>query len=172
MFCPNCGQQQVSEHTRFCSRCGLGLIGVLEFLEGRAGPAARNEQKMPAADSPQRRAIRRGAKLMFLSGVLAPICFGLCFPADSPGPLLIPISVFLAGLALLLYAKLFGEDWPAEANYVPPRSVESRSPVSALPPATSQWVNNPEGQRVRTAEIATPPSVTDRTTNILHRDEG
>jgi hypothetical protein len=33
-------------------------------------------------------------------------------------------------------------------------------------------VNNLEGQRVRTAEITTPPSVTDRTTNILHRDEG
>ena len=28
MFCPQCGQQQVSDVTRYCSRCGFPLDGV------------------------------------------------------------------------------------------------------------------------------------------------
>ncbi len=34
MYCPNCGQQQVSEEMRFCSRCGLALSGLAEWLAG------------------------------------------------------------------------------------------------------------------------------------------
>jgi hypothetical protein len=32
MHCPRCGQQQVSEDTRFCSRCGLPLDLVAEIV--------------------------------------------------------------------------------------------------------------------------------------------
>src|SRR5258708_37224499 len=32
MHCPNCGQQQVSNETKFCSRCGLPLGIVSELL--------------------------------------------------------------------------------------------------------------------------------------------
>lgn len=32
MYCPGCGQQQVSDETRFCSRCGLPLGLVAEIL--------------------------------------------------------------------------------------------------------------------------------------------
>ena len=32
MFCPNCSQQQVSEETKFCSRCGLPLGLVAEIV--------------------------------------------------------------------------------------------------------------------------------------------
>src|SRR4051794_18056571 len=33
MFCPRCGQQQISDLTKFCSRCGLQLGLVAELLE-------------------------------------------------------------------------------------------------------------------------------------------
>lgn len=33
IHCPNCGQQQVSRETKFCSRCGLPLTGVRMVLE-------------------------------------------------------------------------------------------------------------------------------------------
>lgn len=33
LHCPNCGQQQVSRETKFCSRCGLPLTGVRMVLE-------------------------------------------------------------------------------------------------------------------------------------------
>ncbi len=32
MYCPNCSQQQISEETKFCSRCGLPLALVAEVL--------------------------------------------------------------------------------------------------------------------------------------------
>ncbi len=32
MFCPNCGQQQVSEEIKFCSRCGFPMGLVSEIL--------------------------------------------------------------------------------------------------------------------------------------------
>src|SRR5688500_766621 len=33
MHCPRCGQQQVSDQTKFCSRCGFQLGLVAELLE-------------------------------------------------------------------------------------------------------------------------------------------
>lgn len=35
MHCPDCGQQQVSTETRFCSRCGLPLLLVSEIVANR-----------------------------------------------------------------------------------------------------------------------------------------
>ena len=32
MHCPNCGQQQISSDTKFCSRCGFQLSIVSELL--------------------------------------------------------------------------------------------------------------------------------------------
>jgi uncharacterized membrane protein YvbJ len=32
MFCPKCGQQQVSDNTRFCSQCGLSINGLAEWI--------------------------------------------------------------------------------------------------------------------------------------------
>ena len=34
MYCPKCGQQQVSDNTRFCSRCGLPIDVLAEWLAG------------------------------------------------------------------------------------------------------------------------------------------
>jgi uncharacterized membrane protein YvbJ len=36
MHCPRCGQQQLSEETRFCSRCGfqLGIVSELLLHDG------------------------------------------------------------------------------------------------------------------------------------------
>ena len=38
MYCPNCGQQQVSGEMRFCSRCGLALTGLAEWLASNGYP--------------------------------------------------------------------------------------------------------------------------------------
>ncbi len=33
MFCPSCGQQQVSSETKFCSRCGIPLGTIAEVVK-------------------------------------------------------------------------------------------------------------------------------------------
>ena len=46
MHCPRCGQQQVSEETKFCSRCGFPLGLVSEVLShGGFLPQLANLQK-------------------------------------------------------------------------------------------------------------------------------
>jgi hypothetical protein len=44
MFCPQCGHQQVSNDTRFCSRCGLPL-GLVTDLLVNSGNQLRREKR-------------------------------------------------------------------------------------------------------------------------------
>ena len=55
MFCPQCGQQQVSGEMRFCSRCGFPLGGVIQLLPAEAWP----RRATPAGASPRQLSPRR-----------------------------------------------------------------------------------------------------------------
>jgi len=166
MFCPNCGQQQLSESIRFCSRCGLEISVVAEWLAGGGLPGV---QPVSAARSPRRKGISRGAKLMFFSGVLVPIFFGISIANDHPGPLIVPLTVFFAGLAFMLYARLFSEDIPQIAQQQFSRfGVRAANP--ALGPANEVRLQAGLGRPVKTAEFARPPSVTENTTKLLDNE--
>lgn len=108
---------------------------------------------------------------MFLSGVLAPVFLGLSFLAENPGPLLIPLTIFLAGLALMLYTQLFGEGAAsAVSQQAQPSSFEPRLADAVLPPASNLGMNDFGGQQVRTKELVQPPSITEHTTRLLDND--
>jgi hypothetical protein len=168
MFCPRCGQQQVSDEVRFCSRCGLSLASVPALL---AGGEVRAVERAPQGVLTQKRAgVRRGAKLMFFSAVLFPIFFGLAIVFDSPGPLILPFTVFLAGLAWMLYFVLFGEEVPhARAEKSPKQMREARG-AQALPPSTFAPASGFGARRADTADMAQPPSVTEQTTRLLDEE--
>lgn len=171
MFCPGCGQQQVPETMRFCSRCGLAISGITDWLarsEGSVSPRKTLRARLASA----RKEIRLAAKVMFFSIVLAPLFLGLSVMSDSPGPLYVPLLAFVLGSVLMLYSTLFGEGSTAGSSrqYEPPK-VGTTHGDAALPPATSIGINDLAGQRPNTAEMAAPPSVTDRTTKLLERDE-
>jgi hypothetical protein len=172
MYCPRCGQQQVSDDMKFCSRCGLPLGGLSEWLAS-GGALNLSDPQTPQAARPllQRKGVRQGAQLMFLSGVLVPILFGLSLVVDHPGPLLVSVFIFFVGLAIMLYARLFGEDvLPAKASQAQTAPIElTPGPASFLPPAQSP-LNPLDRQKMRTAEMAQPPSVTDHTTKLLDSD--
>jgi len=44
MFCPQCGHQQVSNETRFCSRCGISL-GIVTDLLGNSSDQLQREKR-------------------------------------------------------------------------------------------------------------------------------
>ena len=44
MFCPQCGHQQVSNETRFCSRCGMSL-GLAADLLPTSGDQLQREYR-------------------------------------------------------------------------------------------------------------------------------
>src|SRR5918911_3778366 len=95
MYCPNCGQQQISDEMRFCPRCGLALSGLAEWLAGGRLPAKRaDDAQVSAALSPQRKGIRRAAKLMFFSGVLFPVFLVFSIAAGEGAPMVVPFLLF------------------------------------------------------------------------------
>jgi hypothetical protein len=163
MFCPHCGQQQVSEHLRYCSRCGFPMEGVAQLL-GNGGmlplvPAGGDKQM-----SPRKRGVKHGA-LLLLGGVVAVPALGVLY-SFTQGPsildILVPLAAiicFIGGPMRMLYAALFeegGTPWPKPAP-----AIMQAQPVMPPPSATP-----PLGWR-STSELGQPASVTENTTRLL-----
>jgi hypothetical protein len=166
MYCPRCGQQVATE-IRFCSRCGLPMSAVAEVVaNGGFSPASPSPGSAEKELAP-RRGTRLGAKLIFLSVVLVPLCLGLSVWGDTPGPLLAPLTVFLAGFFWLAYSRLFGEEPLAlnQQNKFDPRHFDF-PPLVALPPQKNA-AGGFQPRAVDTGEIVEPPSVTDHTTRLI-----
>ena len=170
MFCPNCGQQQISEEMKFCSRCGLALSGLAEWLAGGSLPVKRAAEEIQVAGvSPRRKNVRRAAKLMFFSGVLFPIFLAFSIAVDEAGPLVIPFMVFFISLVWMLYARLFSDNTVRAFNQ--PAVFGPSQTRSSLPPANTAAIPNTDRRpRVRTNELYQPPSVTENTTKLLEND--
>lgn len=167
MYCPNCSQL-APDNTRFCSRCGLSLNELGPWLAGHGVLSLPDTHQKPL--SPRRKGMRFGAKMMFWAAVAFPVFLLLCIAGDSPFPLFFPFIVFLAGLSILLYSRLFAED-------VPVNKFQPQQPLwfggqsnNALPPAAETGIISDDKRKVRTAEIVRPPSVTEHTTKLLERE--
>lgn len=107
---------------------------------------------------------------MFVSAFLLPFAFALCVEADSPGPLIVPFTVFIIGLFWTLYFQLFGEETAqAQDLYRPPQFGDAPRDY-ALPPQQTVPAADFTSTRHRTAEIIQPPSVTENTTKLLDQD--
>lgn len=172
MYCPNCGQQQISDEMRFCSRCGLALSGLMEWLAGGRAPAkVVTEEKQVATVSPRRKGMRRAAKILFFAGVLFPIFLAISIAIGDGGPMLIPFFVFFVGLVFMLYARLFSAKTAPIPHQVAQTSVlDPTTARGALPPAVNIPMPGFGRQQVRTNELAQPPSVTENTTRLLDNE--
>ena len=180
MFCPRCGQQQVSDTLRFCSRCGFPLEGALTLL-AHGGLLPQSEPIGERKISPRRKGVKQGVLFMLIGAIIVPL-LGV-FTAFAPGRIevmfeffaaLSAIICFVGGPLRILYAAIFEEAAPApqfgpSASYAPPAITPPAARLSALPQGT---VNPTIGWRARpeTAEIVQPPSVTDNTTRLLQKN--
>ena len=169
MYCPNCGQQQVSEEMRFCSRCGLALSGLAEWLGGGL-PVQRTNETVLATPSPRRKGMRRAAKLMFFSFALFPVFLAISFLIDEGAVLIFPCIFFFISLVMWLYARLFGETIAPVKNQAQTSAVGSSSSRGSLASPVTAAIPNIGRQRVRTNELAQPPSVTENTTRLLDNE--
>ena len=180
MFCPQCGQQQVTGAIRFCSRCGFPLDGVIQLL-GNGGmlPAYRSPDE-PVPASPRRKGVKQGGLLLLSGAVIVPL-FGVMASFSNSAFLEIltafaAIICFIGGPLRMLYAGVFEEPAPSPVRMYGPPPVASaqlgphmqRQPALPPPPARS-----PAGWRPRpnTAELAPPPSVTENTTRLLEKED-
>jgi hypothetical protein len=181
MYCPHCGQQQVPGAVRFCSRCGFPLEGVLQLLNNGGMLPVYREPGTPGEMSPRKKGVRQGGMLFLLGAILVPILGLLASYSNARLPeiltALAAIICFMGGPLRMLFAAVFeeGASRPmpqATASYVsPPVAPRQFGPPrnTALPPppvTTAPW-----RQRPNTAELATPPSVTENTTRLLDKED-
>lgn len=168
MYCPNCGQQQVSEEMRFCSRCGLALSGLAEWLAGGM-LVRRAEETRVSSPSRRRKMMRRAAKLMFFSAALFPVFVLMSVAVDEPGPIAVPVILFFASLMWMVYSRLFIDDTAHMLNPAAQQSTFGPMPTRmSLTPPTN--ISDFGRQQVRTNELAQAPSVTEHTTKLLDQD--
>lgn len=179
MFCPQCGQQQITASLRFCSRCGFPLEAVLQILS-TGGMLPSFPVAGSSEPSPRRKGVKQGGILLLLGVILVPLLGVLSsFNAGNLFDILTPMAAiffFLGGIMRILFAALFEEGAPRYrpmmSSYAPPHSpaqFHATPPASALPPAQVPppvWRGRPN-----TAEIAQPPSITEGTTRLLDRDD-
>jgi hypothetical protein len=175
MFCPQCGQQQVSDEMRFCSRCGFALGVVTELLAHDGALASHGIEN--AQPSRRQRRMYKGLVLLASGFLVMLICLAFT-KAGAPLEVfamigtLLSIIVGLFGLFQTLAAYLSDDDAQDETHSrsqkIPVRPAQLDAPArrAALPAAqgtpATDW-----RPRSQTAEMAQPASVTENTTRLL-----
>jgi hypothetical protein len=145
----------------------------MEWIAAGRSPAAVVDNEQVAMNSPRRKGMRRGAKLMFFSLVLFLISVVVGIAIDEGAVILLPTALFFVSLVWILYARLF---MPKTAPVTPPvfqpPAVQSASFGSypahaALKPGANASISPIGRQQVKTNELAQPSSVTENTTQLL-----
>ena len=188
MFCPRCGQQQASDEVRFCSRCGLRLDELSEFVESGGRLDARDAAEDLPALTPRQRGTRVG--LMILAGGLIFGLISLLLTAMKHDffILFFPAAVILTvGVMRILYGLLLEDDSarkkqemrlrkeskrPSRDEWQETARDKKRGKLSGargkeLPPQRTVPASAYTGARADTGEMAAPPSVTESTTKLL-----
>ena len=181
MYCPKCGQSQVSAEVRFCSRCGFPLVAVSDLLMTGGmlpvqTPSSQNFGTPPV--SPRRRGVKQGAAILLVGIFLLPF-FGIMHEVIGLPQEFMALSaiVMMAAVLRLIYAAFIEEGVPRAPKYnAPPQPftppIASRLHATAqesLPPAQTQGAPSYRQPQVDTAQMLHPPSVTDHTTRLLEK---
>jgi hypothetical protein len=140
------------------------------------------EPGAPTEMSPRRKGVRQGGLLFLLGAIIVPILglFASYFDSRFPEILtgLAAIICFIGGPLRMLYAGIFEEGAPSPMPQarpymsppVAPGQFGSPMHKAALPPPAISSAP-PWRARPNTAELATPPSVTENTTRLLDKED-
>jgi hypothetical protein len=177
MFCPQCGQQQVSDEMRFCSRCGFALGVVTELIANDgvlASPVKAEEEKKPS----RRQTRMYKGLVLFACGLLFTLISLAFTKAGAPVEVVAIVIAMLSGIV-----SLFGL-FQFLASYLSDESAQDSTQTSSQTiPGTPIPLNEPKRRaalptaqgtpatdwrpRPQTAEMAQPASVTENTTKLL-----
>src|SRR5258705_10624764 len=109
MYCPKCSQPQPDE-VRFCSRCGISLSEIAQWLAGTG--VLVNEEPLKKQLSPRRRGIIRAAKVTFFSADFLPVGFLFVISIGESFPLIIHLIVFTVRLVWTFTSRIFIANYP------------------------------------------------------------
>lgn len=178
MFCPRCGQEQISENTRFCSRCGFLLETVSEVLANGGVLPQLLELKGKKPFFTRRNGLIISV-FWFMLFVLILTPFWGILDVDALAGMSAVIGVF-GGLmwliaSLLLFKNTSGRFSPEPAlptayqnlggaaqNVLPPQQTQ---PVESYVAPANNW------KAPNTGDLVRPASVTEETTKLLQKDK-
>lgn len=178
MHCPVCGQLQVTEETRFCSRCGFLLTGVAQLVT--KGGVIDGPVDDSRTTTPRNRGLKQGLFIFLLSFLIVPI-IAILTVASGGEPYAVVIAAILltvGGLLRAAYAFMFqSNSYAPNVDLASPsqRAMTGSAGTAALPaqhstPA-SEYIT-PGGLWKETNELAVPPpSVIDNTTKLLQKEQ-
>ncbi len=180
MFCPNCGQQQVSQEIKFCSRCGFPLGLVSEILShGGFLPQLAELYKNKNFFSRRNGLIFSLFWFMFFVLILTPLS-GIANLDGLAG--VFALIGTMGALILIAASFLILKKEPTKFDI--PQNALSSSPVkdlhearqTALPPPQTQPAQSyvpptNSWKAADTGDLVRQHSVTDETTKLLNKDE-
>ena len=183
MHCPRCGQQQISDQTKFCSRCGFQLGLVSELLEnGGFLPQLAELNKTKSTFFSRKNGVLFSVLWFIFWVMMMPAFFGIANEDEAAGVsavfgLFTTIMLLILSLAVLKRAP---RAYEIPAHQMPPvqpaAGLYGNQQMGALPPQQSQPASTyvaPAGnwRAPDTGDLVRPGSVTDSTTKLLKKDE-
>jgi len=184
MHCPRCGQQQISDQTKFCSRCGfqLGLVGELLQNGGFLPQLAELHSEKTPFFSRKNGLIFTLLWFIFWDMMMPAFC-GLAGEPEAAGAAAV-FGVFTTMMLMVIsfaFLKRTPKAYELAAYQMPPApptqaSLHGNVSAGALPPQQSQPASSympPEGswRAPDTGDIVRPGSVVDGTTKLLKKDQ-
>ncbi|MEP7148747.1 MAG: zinc ribbon domain-containing protein [Acidobacteriota bacterium] len=182
MHCPRCGQQQISDQTNFCSRCGFQLGLVVELLEnGGYLPQLAEIQQGKGTSFTRKNGVIFSVLWLIFWMMLLPAFFGALGANRIPGALAAfgffsSLILLVASLALLKRAPKAYELGTQPIKPSSATSLYGGMPVGALPTPNTRPASAympPEGawKAADTGDLVRPGSVIESTTKLLKKDE-
>ena len=176
MHCPSCGQQQVSNETKFCSRCGMPLTIVAEVVaHGGFLPQLADLEKGKKKFFSKKNGVVAGIFWFIFFTMFATSFFGILNAPDELVGILAITGVFGA-MMIILGSLIFLPSSkkklpftmpvaaPAPGLYGPPQQPalppQHSQPVSQYQPGPGSWRDTNDLQ----------PSVSEGSTKILDDD--
>jgi hypothetical protein len=187
MHCPRCGQRQVSEETKFCSRCGFSLTVIADVVAHGGSLPQLDQLNQPKKKWLTRKNGMIFSLFWFMFFLLIMTPFWGILDVDALAGMSAILGIF-GGLILLLASVFFLEHVPKGQFYypypVPPQQMPQYPhqmgaqgfQPTALPPQQSVPVQNytppahVTGSWRDTNDLGRP-SVTEGTTKLLQKEE-
>lgn len=180
MFCPQCGQQQISNEIRFCSRCGLPLNLIAEVTANGGTLPALEQLNQKQNGLTRSTGLKFGlAWFLVLTFLITPLLAILDFEDAVAAA---AVLGFIGGILIMVFSAIFLENKSKASFYSQPNQLPANNPnflsgnagANALPPQQTFPVENyvqppANSWRGETNDLQ-PTSVTEGTTKLL-KDE-
>ncbi|MBP6003122.1 MAG: zinc ribbon domain-containing protein [Pyrinomonadaceae bacterium] len=182
MHCPSCGQQQVSNETKFCSKCGmpLGLVSDVLAHGGYLPQLAELHKKRKVFTRRNGMGFSLIWCLFFLL-IMAPL-WGILNIEELAGASAV-IGIF-GGLIMLISSLMYlpkqtpaidaSQMGHAQGNFQMPGQIMPGQQYGSLPPQQSipvSMYDTPRAGNWRDTNDLDPVSVTENTTKLLTKED-